>query len=254
MIIFKKSNLPSTTESDIKFLFEMVRKSPYVSMNPDYREKAQNTNIDFDYSNEMINAYAQSSSRTSHRICIYDGICNSSTMMSIALAQFKQDCDIERLKEACRWIGERAINNNGYFTTTDISDGLDNFRYSTDGIVGTEAKSYTAGAIMAVIAHELGHICLSHTLREECSDDVSRNDERQADLFGCNVSCTTPFASHIVMATLFCEILFTWMSDIDAIATTHPHSRERVYNTVNAHDIILKSLGITPSNIDVFLP
>jgi len=255
MNFFKNSYFPlETTAQDVKFLFEMVRKSPYISGNSDYDKKAKNTKVKFDAHNEMINAYANSRSADVHDQVIFQGICNTAKLTAIALAQFKEDCNIGRLKETCNWIGIMAIENHYRFPVRSIEQGLEDLNYSTEGIIGVEAKSYTAGAILSVIAHEQGHICLSHTLREDVSDEVSRNDERQADLFGLNVSATTPFTSHIVLATLFVEIIFTWMSGNEDIATTHPHSRERVYNTLNGHDVVLKALGITKDNIDGFLP
>jgi len=121
-------------------------------------------------------------------------------------------------------------------------------------MIAIDGKSYAAGSILATIAHEQGHICLSHTLRGPIDDDVSRNDERQAELFSCSVSATTPFAGHIVLSSLFVNVLFAWMMGNDEIATTHPHSRERVFNTVNSNERILKNLGITKNNIEDFLP
>jgi len=160
---------------------------------------------------------------------------------------------MKKLKNTCRWIGNTAIDYNGEFSSVLIEEGIEKFGYSTSGAMAIEAKSYTAGAILAVIAHEQGHICLSHTIRGDQSGEVSRNDERQADLFGCSVTATTPFASHIILASLFVEILLSWMEDEDDVATSHPHGRERVYNTLNSHDAVLRDLGITKDNIDGFL-
>jgi len=254
MSIFRIPRMPlQTTESDIKMLFEMVKASSYVNGNSDYKKKANNTVIKFDADNDAINAYAHSTGNQSYGIHIFNGLCNGAIFMAIALAEFKQDNDVERLKDACRWLGNTAINNGGDFTASSISRGINEFNYSPDGIIATEAKSYTAGALISTIAHEQGHICLSHVIREEDSGEVSRNDERQADLFGCSVTATTPFASHIILASLFQEIIFSWMEDEESIATTHPYGRERVYNTLNSHDAVLRDLGITKDNIDEFL-
>jgi hypothetical protein len=255
MSLFKIMQFPlRTTKEDIDFLFEMVRKSPYVNNNIDYKKKAQNTTIKFEEENEQVNAHAGSESVNSHYIRILQGICNATRLTSVALAQFKNDSNIERLKNTCKWIGNKIINSQYIFSTDALSDGLEELEYSTDDMIAIDAKSYAAGSIIATIAHEQGHICLSHTVRGPVDDDVSRNDERQAELFSCSVSTATPFAGHIVLASLFVNVLFAWMMGDDEIATTHPHSRERVFNTVNSHERILKNLGITKNNIEDFLP
>ena len=259
MNIFRTSNFPLyTTKQDVELLFEMVRKCNYVAGNPDYNRKAINTKIYFDELNNSINAYAQSHDEESHKIAIFNGICNSIKFTAVALAYFKEYGEegggIGRIALAMRWLGHKIIDDSYNFPVSSIQEGLNAMEYDTKGIIAIEAKSYAAGGILSVIAHEQGHICLSHTLKDDWSNEVSRNDERVADLFGCNVSLTTPFASNIVLATLFVEIVFNWMAGNHRIATTHPASRERVYNTLAAHDVILNDLGITKENIDWFLP
>jgi len=255
MNMFKTNYMPlQISKADIEFLFEMVKGSSYVNGNPDYKKKAKATKIDFDVSNDIVNAYANSDEDgREHIICIFNGLCNATILMSIGIAKFKQDGNIQQLKEICRWIGETTVENGSSFTNAFIEEGIDKFGYSTGGNIGIEAKSYTAGAILSVIAHEQGHICLSHTIRGEGGNEVSRNDERQADLFAHSVTATTPFASHIILASLFVEILLSWMMEDDDVATSHPHSRERVYNALNSHDEVLRELGITKDNIDEFL-
>jgi len=259
MNTFRHSNFPFyTTKQDIELLFEMVRKSNYVAGNSDYKRKAENTKIEFAENDNTVNAWAQSFTTDLHGITILNGICNTSKVAAIALAYFKQYGEdaggIGRLALCMRNIGHKIVENSYYFPISSIQEVINEMEYDIDDTITLEAKSYAAGGILSVIAHEQGHICLSHTLREVMSDETSRNDERQADLFGCNVSVTTPFGSHIVLATLFSEVVFAWMQGNNEIATTHPISRERVYNTVNAHDVVLKTLGITMDNIDWFLP
>jgi len=109
--------------------------------------------------------------------------------------------------------------------------------------------------VLAVVAHELGHICLSHTLSLEDSNTCSRNDERQADLFAFSVIATTPFAKYNAMATLFVDILFEWMGGgSEDTATTHPHSKERVMNCLASNHMVFRAYGITKDNINDFLP
>lgn len=259
MNTFRTANFPLyTTKQDIELLFEMVRKSNYISNNSDYSQKAENTKIEFKGDENMVNAYAQSFTSNMHGITILNGICNTSKTAAVALAYFKQyreESDgIGRLALCMRNIGNKIVDDGYCFPISSIQEVLNEMEYNIDETIAIEAKSYAAGGILSVIAHEQGHICLSHTMRGDQSEEISRNDERQADLFGCNVSHTTPFGSHIILAGLFSEVIFTWMQGNNVVATTHPISRERVYNSVNANDVALKALGITMDNIDWFLP
>ena len=257
---FKNSYHPLyTTEQDINLLFEMVRNSSYVSTNLDYDRKGKETSIMFSKEDNMVNAWARSYSEHEHEITMLNGICNSIKMTAIALAHFKEYGEegggIGRLALCMRWLGHKIVETNYKFPISVLQEGINEMEYDADdAIISMESKSYAAGGILSVIAHELGHICLSHTLAGCVNNETSRNDERQADLFGCSVSATTPFASHIVLATLFVEIVFNWMHGSTQIATTHPASSERIYNTINAHDGVLKALGITKENIEWFLP
>ena len=243
------------TQDDIEFIFEMVRRSSYVLQNPDYHSKAINTEILLDTSN-VVNAYAQTLDyeANKHHITILSGLINASALMSIGIAQYRIDNNIEDLIRVCNWLGTLAASK-GSFTRQDLWEGVEQFNYDVNGVVGIEADSYLVGAVLSAVGHELGHICLSHTVRGDWSNEVSRNDERQADLFAHSVVSTTPFASYTVLGTLFTEIIFTWMGKgRTGPATTHPHSRERVYNAINSHEEVLESLGITRDNIEEFLP
>lgn len=244
-----------TNQQDIEYIYEMVRRSSYVLNNPDYATKANNTQIEL-IESDTVNAYAQTLDyeRNLHKISILNGLVGASALMAVGIAQFRVDNNLERLIEVCNWIGTTA-SSRGKFGKKLIWEGVELFNYDVNGIIGIEANSYLVGAILSVVGHELGHICLSHTIRGDWSNEVSRNDERQADLFAHSVVSTTPFASYTVLGTLFTEIIFTWMSKgHTGPATTHPHSRERVYNTINSHEEVLASLGITRDNIDNFLP
>ena len=261
MSIFRLTNFPlHTTRQDIELLFEMVRKSNYVSTNIDYSKKAENTKIEFSESDNTVNAMARSFTPEQHGITLFNGICNALKTSAVALAYFKEyggshrDDGIGRLALCMRNLGNKIIDNEGIFPISSMQEVINEMEYDISGQIAIESKAYAAGGILSVIAHEQGHICLSHTLREDRSDEISRNDERQADLFASSVSITTPFSGHIALAGLFVQVIFTWLGGNNETATTHPISRERVYNTVNANDVALKSVGITMDNIDWFLP
>lgn len=237
---------------DLEFIFEICTRSSYVSGNPDYKKKAKQTKIVFDES-DMVNAYAQNLGGNRSQISMLNGLCNITIPLAFALAKFEQNEDIDELANACNVIGDL---KSAYFRDNEVEPMLKKLGYDQDNpYLYEEAKSYFTGLLLAVVAHELGHICLSHCIRTDGNYETSRNDERSADLFAQSVISTTPFSGYLILSSLFMEVLFTWMSkQSDGPATTHPHSRERVYNTVNSHEQYLAEIGITTETIEDFLP
>lgn len=239
------------SKQDLEFIFEICARSPYVSGNSDYKKKTRGTEIVFN-NRDVVNAYAESLGGNRSRITMLNGLCNITIPMAFALAKFQQDEDIDALANACNVIGDHGST----FHDNDIEPMLNKLGYDVNNsYLFEEAKSYFTGMLLSVVAHELGHICLSHCIRTGGNYETSRNDERSADLFAQSVISTTPFSRYLIMSSLFMEVLFTWMSKHDdGPATTHPHSRERVYNTVNSHEQYLEHIGISRDTIDEFLP
>lgn len=240
------------SQQDLEFIFEITVRSPYVSKNPDYKKKARGTEIVFK-NDDLVNAYAQSLGGTKSRITMLNGLCNITIPLAFALATFKKNDDIDELRHACSVITD---SESAYFKDNDVDVMLKRLGYDVNNsYLFEEAKSFFTGMLLAVVAHELGHICLSHCVRQDGTFETSRNDERSADLFAQSVISTTPFSGYLILSSLFMEVLFTWMSKYSTgAATTHPHSRERVYNTVNSHEQYLEDLGITTETIEDFLP
>lgn len=243
-----------TEESDIDFIYKMCTMSSYISKNSDYKKKAEETKISLS-DQTQINAYASGKS-PNYRIRVLAGLCNICSFIGTAVAQFKRDNDINRLSYACKWAGCKSNENSFNFTTDMIDEGISELKYEMTDPLFQESVSYFTGMLLSVVGHELGHICCSHTLRDSDNFKVSRNDERTADLFAQSIVATTPFAGYLVLASLFMEIVFTWLDpkQEESPATTHPYSRERVHNILTSHDEYLASIGITKDNIDVFLP
>ncbi len=253
-MIFNNSHYPSTTEKDIQAIFDLIRTCPYISDNSDYKEKANATKIYFEGDNSDVNAYATVRGENLYKIVMFAGICNMFKLSSLIIAEFEYSKNTQFLENSVKWISNKIISNGGTFTIEDYNEGA-NLLSKPNNNIYKEAKSFLAGTILSVIGHEQGHICLSHVLRGDTGDANSRNDERSADLFSCSVAESTPFGRYSVLGNLIFEIIFTWLSEsTDRAESTHPHSRERLYNWINSHREYLASFGITKDSIDQVLP
>ena len=110
----------------------------------------------------------------------------------------------------------------------------------------TKAKSVSAGMILGILAHESGHQSLGHVLNTGRSEnlEISRNQEREADLFASSVISASPFGEYMFAGTLF------WYY---ALATqeggkqenTHPLSKERFENLVRSNPEKAAAMGVS---------
>ena len=238
-------------KSDIDYVFTMVKSSSYVSKNKMYLDMANNTAISLSQKT-VVNAYAQRISESSYRITFLTGICNAFIALAYGLADYEVNKDLATLKKVIRSTCKSAIS--GGVDEHAIRKALESGNVQDSNQIGYEAQSYALGMAISVMGHELGHVCLGHLHSNEGSLTVSRNDERQADLFASSVVATTPFAKYCVLGNLFVEVMFSWFGPETAPATTHPYSRERVMNMINSTDEILAAYGFNKDNILDFLP
>ena len=237
----------------VKQLFELTRSTGYISANPSYHRSAMNTTITLD-EDETVNAYADSLSENRHTINIFQGLVDALYFVGIASAVYERNHDMIQLRDACNFVGRNALDG---FNQNKTEFGIKELGYDTqiNNVLIARATTFMAGGVLSVIAHEQGHICLMHTLRNDIDYDISRNDERQADLFAQSVISALPYKDANILASLFTEILFCWMGkDRGGPATTHPHSRERVFNIYNSHEQYFEAMNFSIQDIEYFLP
>ncbi len=107
------------------------------------------------------------------------------------------------------------------------------------------AKSVSAGLFLGILAHEAGHLALGHLYRSEGggNNDISRNQEREADSFASSVIASSPFGEYILAGTLFWHYALAQLED-GGRATTHPLSKERFDNFVRANPDLAEEFGL----------
>jgi hypothetical protein len=107
--------------------------------------------------------------------------------------------------------------------------------------------------IAFVLGHEIGHIMLCHCDQTYSdTNNVSRNNERSADLFSCSIFQGTGFGSSFVDGAIFMQLVFYFMSDKrhrNSQYGTHPGMKDRIMNIVQSFKNELLYANIHESDI-----
>lgn len=239
------------SEAELSQLFEYVRSAANVKENLQYAGIMKDVRFFYLADNDTVNAYASLKKLNKdkdelHRVIVLLGgavrFCKVASLAVAAhLSGDKQapvrlvrtlepaDCDKLDLDAVVRLVN-----------AANLGAALAN------ETVQAKAKSVSAGMILGILAHEAGHHALGHTLNtsEKVNLDISRNQEREADSFASSVIASSPFGEYILAGTLFWHFALASQQG-DAVATTHPLSKERFENFVRANAELAASMGIT---------
>lgn len=239
----------------IKALFNLIQSTAFIMDNPEYLSICNNTKIELK-SDDIVNAMAYSDKNNYH-IRMHSGLINASYTAGYALASEDPNI-IKHTMSILSNILHRKSNKKGIFT---VVDGIECVKECIPDLTETQkldGESYATGAILSVMAHELGHLCLHHTKTEPIiggySDPISRNNERCADLFSSSVSRSTPFSKYCIPSNVLMGIVLCWLS-LDTVSelSTHPYSKERVDYLFNSNSDVLIQYGITETFIESLL-
>ena len=253
-----------TYNSEITQIFELVRHSTVIQGNDVYCKRAGATTLFFQEECDEVNAFATDDSfpdvpETPPFVVVEGGLCNASKFVALALAASVEHKNRNHLLRCIQWFGAK-IRENGCFPAVDADQGYKDLGLESllTEEVQRKARSYFSAMILHVSAHELGHICLGHTLGRAVNLEVSRNQEREADSFASSVLSTTPYSDYNCHGASVLWIVWTWVEEGNFSflreATTHPLSRERLIRLISDNASQLSATGITVNNIDEYLP
>ena len=224
---------------------DAVCGSMHVRTNESYNASASKVRFQYLSDNDQINAYAaQAPDGDGYVIVFYGGAVRFSRLASLAVAV--DMCG--RPGTASRFA--KTIDNNGMMSRKMAMDimtgcGLDE-TFTLPG-VQTKAQAVSAGMIIGVLAHEMGHICLRHVNGPNYYDtnlEIARNHEREADSFASSITAATPFGEYVYEGTLFWHYVLAQQQGNDAVESTHPLERERLENLIRANSTKASALGI----------
>ena len=244
--------------------------SPYIQQNPSYYSRVSSTRFIFDDDTpfcSLVNAFAAEGGGPLRKIGIdiaedkpivvlFEGLVTASFLAGLCVAIREKN---QMLVPGLRLISERIIANDGFFSTGDMSSVARKLNIdinSLDDVTIKNAKSFTASMLLNIISHELGHIALNHTVMKPPYDpQTSRNNERQADLFASSVVSGSLFNDYLVGGSIVWWILQAWVDRLPRFQeSTHPDSRERLFNFINANREEAEALGFTESAVNELLP
>jgi len=257
------------SEESVRQTASFVFANPHVQTNVMYQQRAEQTSFVYLHEEPVFNAFA-----TDHQISeigasppmiiLFGGIVHAIRIASLGLGSRKlndNDQSRKKLIEIIRWVGAKIFENRGQFDESDFHEALDQFGFSFENTELTrKARSYSAAICMGIIAHELGHIALGHTLKTTSDQnyEILRNQEREADSFSSSIASASPFSDYIVEGGIFWWALMAWTNNLNIFPfegeSTHPNSRERLMDYIRANKDQASAVGIDEETILECIP
>ena len=247
------------TAPEMQQICAYVLSAPHVTGNAQYALMAQQASFVYDSANPLINAYAtHGQSGQDPEIHVFGGALAFARLCGALRVLCENDA---RQKLNALWpvVGRAVIEAGGNLTPAGAgallsAQGGDRF-WSDEALV-RKAVAHAAGMIGGIIAHELGHLALGHTLGRAANLEVSRNQEREADSFASSVISTSVFSDPLVEGMILWELAWVWSQQSGGreVATTHPLSRERLLDFIRANETVARGLGVTLESVQDLLP
>lgn len=245
--------------STLAALYKAAQQSPFVTGNPNYRSKTSGTSLGIDNTTWMgkctINGFA-----TEQDIVLAPGasgpalpstdlpentvripgpciVLNEFLLMSAGLASVflcsaipASNVSKERLYDL-----SKALAINARASSKQFFDRVNHCIQRADLLCEDTALVESAirvrdGMVTAVLAHEMGHLCLGHTSSLVRQDEVSRNMEREADSFAASLLHTMDNRAYHFVGQVMFDLMMTWQHHGygPQIPTSHPSSRDRL--------------------------
>lgn len=253
----------SPPEYDIQDMVDdainVIHASSYIARNRAYLDKI--SRVKFVYSEEMIaNSFAARTGIDSYGVYTFEGLSLLLCTCAAVFSEFTSNHNAAQAKKALKWLfGHVFTEIFAYGDEWDaiLPEKIDAFyRRFPEYLVKENYPRYMELArkmITFVLGHEIGHIMLCHCDRTNGKmNNVSRNNERSADLFSCSILQGTGFGSSFAEGAIFLILSFYFM---DTKKTrnlqygTHPGHTDRVMNIIQSFKNELRFANISEADI-----
>lgn len=233
----------SVGEEECQRWFIQVRTSPHVLHNAQYLNVAKELDFFYAEDDSTVNAQAGINKKSGKRfVRLCGGAVRFARLASLAVAaqQLRKDDSCARflrtfrLEDCGKMDDERVV---------ELIKGAELLEAVASVEVISHAKMISAGMLMGVLAHEVGHQALNHTLGKAQNLVISRNQEREADLFASSITAASDFGEHILEGMLVWWYALALHESKNGESTTHPLSIERYNNIIRSHESLARTLG-----------
>ena len=206
-----------------------------------------------------INAFASVAGGDVPMITLLGGAIRFANLIAAAFvgataAKEKNDSQ-SPLPEITAALGKWCLERHAAFSAADAAEFAAKYNLNLvmdDPMLARKVKSFAAGLLTGILAHELGHLSLGHCYGRRVNLEVSRNQEREADSFASSVISSSPFGDYLIFGTILWELVWVWVEKaIGREATTHPLSSERLGDLIRANPSIAADLGLSADRLGV---
>lgn len=242
-----------TSPNELLQLMQYVCSSPHVTSNARYAELPKKLHFDAKAGDPTINAFAMIAGGNVPTITLLGGAIRFSNLVSAAYvgasAARGKNGGMNHLPEITAALGAWCLETHAKFSpsaTCEFAKRYNLHLVMSDPSLARRAKSFSAGLLIGILAHELGHLALGHCHGSRVNMEISRNQEREADSFASSVISSSPFGDYLVFGTILWEAVWVWVEKATGqIASTHPLSRERLADLIRANPSVASELGLS---------
>ena len=237
----------NVTSDDGLRWFMQIRMSPHIVDNVQYAAVVEKVKFYYKQDDSEVNAYAgvgKADGKPVRFVCLCGGAVLFSRLASLAVAsqQLRKDGSCTRFLRAIRASDCGRMDEDRAVALIERV-GLRSALGSVEVI--TRARSISAGMLMGMLAHEVGHHALGHTVGQAQNLEIARNQEREADSFASSIIQANDFGEHILEGSLIWWYALAQQESVNGETTSHPASRERYQNFIRSNAAMAHMLGFT---------
>ena len=217
--------------------------SPHVLHNAQYANVVKELKFFYDKGDSTVNAYAGVGKEDGGRfVCLCCGAVRFSRLAALAVAaqQLRKDDSCARFLRAFRLEDCAKMDDD---RAAELVKDAELLSAAASVEVISRARMISAGMLMGVLAHEVGHQALGHTLGKSQNLSISRNQEREADSFASSIIAASDFGEHILVGSLVWWYALALHESKTGESTTHPLSVERYNNYIKSNEALARMLG-----------
>lgn len=241
-----------TSPHELLQLMQYVCSSPHVTSNRRYAELVGSLNFDVQSRDATVNAYATVRDGKEPVIMLLGGAIRFANLISCAYVgalAAREKSATNPLPEITAALGKYCLECRASFSGQQACEFA--LRYNlhlvaADPTLGRKARSFAAGLLIGILAHEFGHLALGHCYGSRVNLEISRNQEREADSFASSVISSSPFGDYLVFGTILWEAVWVWVERATGqTATTHPLASERLADLIRANPSVAAEFGLS---------